>query len=585
MSFLEYRGSFIMDKSISRLGSTDSEAVKKPKILHVDDQRAYTVLFRTAFNRYFEITSVNDPHKVIPLLKERPFDAVLTDYEMPLINGLELIRLIKKEIPDMPVIFYPDQVDEDIVRDAFISGAADYFLKSLHEPAQEEKLINLVKTVIEKRRAENALKESTALLQRIMENLPEVLYERDRYGRFIYISPAAEKITGFTQKELMENSMQVLKQIFREPEFFEKAEAFQRKVLEENVFLTADIETYCYMKNGEKIWVHNSVFPFFDENGIVAGFHGKIENITERKQAEQALRYRFEAEKLISMISGKFINIPIDFIDLQINDALRMLAEFENADCAFLCLLADEDGIVSVTNEWSRTELKMKGDYHSAGIRWIMDNLKKSSYLCIPEVNNLPSSAKTEKVIFNSYGIKSALIAPLIYDEKFIGFITLASALPVKWSADSCNLIKTAANLFTGTIARKRTEESLRESEMAFRALAESTPAAIFIIRDNSYVYVNPAFTKITGFDKAEVEKLKIWDILHPDTKELLMQEGFGERNKRCTVTHRKNKIITRDGSVRFVDFSLTPIKFGGKPAILGTAIDVTDGVHSAGAI
>ncbi len=96
--------------------------------------------------------------EAIDKFRSEAFDAVITDYEMPDYNGLELMKIFREESPDIPVIFYTSQGNENIAREVFISGASDYFSKEINKFAHREKFVHSVISAIEKNKAKQALK-------------------------------------------------------------------------------------------------------------------------------------------------------------------------------------------------------------------------------------------------------------------------------------------------------------------------------------------------------------------------------------------------------------------------------------------
>lgn len=120
-------------------------------------------------------------------------------------------------------------------------------------------------------------------------------------------------------------------------------------------------------------------------------------------------------------------------------------------------------------------------------------------------------------------------------------------------------------------------EMLLRESEEKFRALAESTPAAIFIYQGEYFQYLNPAAEKLTGYKLSEIYGMKFFELVHPDHKEMVRERGIKRQLGEEVENRYIIKIIRRDGEVRWVDFGAEIIEYKGKPAGIGTAYDITD--------
>src|SRR5437879_1421468 len=75
-----------------------------PCILIVDDDRAAALLLETYLARFgFEILSAADADEALSTLAKRSVQAVVSDYNMPGTNGLELTALIKQQYPQIPV--------------------------------------------------------------------------------------------------------------------------------------------------------------------------------------------------------------------------------------------------------------------------------------------------------------------------------------------------------------------------------------------------------------------------------------------------------------------------------------------------
>ncbi|HQU13911.1 MAG TPA: PAS domain S-box protein, partial [Thermodesulfobacteriota bacterium] len=124
---------------------------------------------------------------------------------------------------------------------------------------------------------------------------------------------------------------------------------------------------------------------------------------------------------------------------------------------------------------------------------------------------------------------------------------------------------------------RKRAEEALRESEERFRTLAENSAAGILIYQGEHWRYANPAALTITGYTHGELLKLRFWDVVHPDFRELVKSRGLARQRGEQVPSHYEFKIVTKGGQSRWVDFTGGMIVYQGKPAGVIMAFDVTD--------
>jgi len=124
---------------------------------------------------------------------------------------------------------------------------------------------------------------------------------------------------------------------------------------------------------------------------------------------------------------------------------------------------------------------------------------------------------------------------------------------------------------------RKQAEKALHESEAKFRALAENATAAIFVIQGEKYVYINPAFTKITGYTFEDLSCMSFWELIAPELRELVRVRGIGRQNKEDLPSRYDLKFFTKSGEERSGSFGATLIEFQSMPAILGTVLDITD--------
>jgi two-component system cell cycle sensor histidine kinase/response regulator CckA len=124
---------------------------------------------------------------------------------------------------------------------------------------------------------------------------------------------------------------------------------------------------------------------------------------------------------------------------------------------------------------------------------------------------------------------------------------------------------------------RKRAEDALRQSEATFRVLAETAKSAILIAQGPKLVYINPFAEALVGYSKEELLSMDASGLVHPDFRELVRARGQARLRGDRSPSRYELKILTKSGDEVWLDFAASPMEFEGKPALLGTAFDITE--------
>ncbi|MDZ7371274.1 MAG: PAS domain S-box protein [candidate division KSB1 bacterium] len=134
--------------------------------------------------------------------------------------------------------------------------------------------------------------------------------------------------------------------------------------------------------------------------------------------------------------------------------------------------------------------------------------------------------------------------------------------------------------------SRLAAEAALRESEEKFRTVVEALACAVFIYQDEEFKWVNRYAQQLTGYSSQELLQMKFWQFAHPDHRDLVRERGLLRQKGDASIPNRYEfQIITKDGQVRWVDFSAGMIHLNGRPAGLGTAFDITDRKNAEAAL
>ncbi|HXJ56203.1 MAG TPA: PAS domain S-box protein [Verrucomicrobiae bacterium] len=111
--------------------------------------------------------------------------------------------------------------------------------------------------------------------------------------------------------------------------------------------------------------------------------------------------------------------------------------------------------------------------------------------------------------------------------------------------------------------------------------LTETLPAVIFIHRDGRLVYVNSTTDQILGYSNEELLRMNFWDLAHPECREWVRARGLGRQQGYSVPARYSCKAVTKSGQERWLECSGTQISYGGQPAVLGCAFDITERVYA----
>jgi len=140
--------------------------------------------------------------------------------------------------------------------------------------------------ITERKRVEEALRESEERYRSIFENAVEGIYQALPEGRYLRVNPAFARIHGFESPEEMISSVtDIATQIFPDRAVWRQAAGILAK---EGAIVNFELELYC--KDKRKIWVSTNARAVRADNGKVLYYEGMVKDITERKAAEKALK-------------------------------------------------------------------------------------------------------------------------------------------------------------------------------------------------------------------------------------------------------------------------------------------------------
>lgn len=294
-------------------------------LLYVDDEPTLLEIGTIFLERTgeFSVTTATGVEEALRSLESTSCDLVISDYQMPERDGIELLQEIRSRYPDLPFILFTGRGREEVAIRAFDLGA-DFYLQKGGDPlAQFAELIQKVRQAIRRRRAEDALKRREQQLNAMATNIPGVVYRLsvnpDGTISFNYISERSRQILGL-ENEPTTFFDQLTEQIVQGDQ--ERFISSVRHAISTRTIW--EFEGQYIKPSGKKIWISAVSNPLVEMGRLV--FDGVIFNNTERKRAEEARRLSEEYYRaLFQYTEAATVIIEEDGIISRANEAFADL--------------------------------------------------------------------------------------------------------------------------------------------------------------------------------------------------------------------------------------------------------------------
>jgi PAS domain S-box-containing protein len=138
-------------------------------------------------------------------------------------------------------------------------------------------------------------------------------------------------------------------------------------------------------------------------------------------------------------------------------------------------------------------------------------------------------------------------------------------------------LARTTEKLKSELSERKRAQEALRESEEKYSTVAESSLTGIYIDQNGKIVFANKTFAEIYGYSRQELVGMESWKLVHPDDRAWIDEMRTKRLKGEKAPSEYEARGLTKDGKTIWIVRRNTRIDYGGKPAILGNIVDITE--------
>jgi PAS domain S-box-containing protein len=254
-------------------------------VLHIDDDPEFadlTATFLEQENDQLDVETTTDVDEALDRLLETTFDCIVSDYDMPRQNGLELLKSICQRFPDHPApfILFTGKGSEDIAAEAMNSGATSYVQKGSPKETFEY-LAERIKHDVRTARAERDQDRFATLVSA----LEDPVYVVNETGEFTFVNQAFIELVGYDRETIIGNDPSLVKS----SDATETAEDQLGTLLSDSGPDAVTFEVDIQPKDDDPIPCEDNMGVLPYEGEEFSGSIGVLRDVTERKRREQQL--------------------------------------------------------------------------------------------------------------------------------------------------------------------------------------------------------------------------------------------------------------------------------------------------------
>jgi two-component system, cell cycle sensor histidine kinase and response regulator CckA len=384
---------------------------------------------------------------------------------------------------------------------------------------------NVLTEAIQRKRSEQALRESEEKYRTILENIEDGYFEVDIAGNFTFFNDAMCKILSYSRDELMgmnnreysdeENSRKVYETFNRVHRTGEPARGFDWQIIR---------------KDGGVRFVEASVSLIKDPRGRPTGFRGIVHDITERKRAEEEILFQK------ARFQQLFENAPLGILRVDQNDiVLDANKEFESI---FQFSLSEMRGR-------SINEIVVPKAYREEGTTLSSRALQGE----IIDQETIRQRKDGTLIPVQIYGL------PIVVNQQPVGVFAI----------------------YVDLSERKRAEEALKESQEWLTAIFDSSRDGIIVEENEHIVYVNQSYAHSFGYEPDELMGQPVWLVSEQEPSERMLEYSRRRMRGEEAPSLYEFRGTRKDGRAVDLEASVSNAKIGDKTYIIALCRDSTE--------
>ena len=261
----------------------DDSLPGQPEVLLVDDDEVNLLLTALALrDRGFTIVEAGSGEQALKLLRERTPDVIVLDAIMPGLDGFATCRAVRRlpGFENMPVLMLTGLDDDASITRAYQAGATDFFVKA----TQWGLLAGRLQYLLRASRTRIELERSKSKLARAQDLARMGSFDWRRAGGGLMMSPEALRVFGFGPQDPV--SLRLMLRMVPQDDRRELLRKLHEALRQVSV---VDYDVPIVLLDGRQRIIHAEAEPEFNEHGQSAGYSGIVQDVTDRRQAEDKI--------------------------------------------------------------------------------------------------------------------------------------------------------------------------------------------------------------------------------------------------------------------------------------------------------
>jgi PAS domain S-box-containing protein len=284
----------------------------------------------------------------------------------------------------------------------------------------------------------------------------------------------------------------------------------------------------------------------------------------QRRRAQKQLAQRLRFEEMLSALSARFVNLPPDRLDAEIERVLESIGKTFDLDRVGVFELSEEGRKLRLLHSYKEPEVAASpSESKFDPLPWFRQKLINGEMITFSDPEDLPAEAGADRNFLRGQGVVSLAVMPLSTGEKTLGVLSLTMLRHrKKWPNELMRQCRLVAEVFANALVRKRDQEALMQAEAKYRTVADFTYDWEYWANvDDSLEYVSPSCERISGYKIQDfIDNPSLFkEIIVPEDRDV-WDRHYHDSRQELKPREIQFRIQRRGGQIRWIEHNCQPV-------------------------